>query len=275
MYQGGYETYYVRCLHLSLRRFGAPASQLYWSLLRPCHKAWMVTTRLLWACVQKTQRRDTGPGRPPSLWLPAALIWVKSPSQRSGPSPSQRSWELRINSREHFKLGQELSFEKWILAINELIFPTKVWIGPGRNHMFLPEQLSNSKMCKFSLCLIHQVNLLPAPDFWSSKSYCCQKTLKLVWRNSLWLISPDISVDICKFQSHWCFMLSFCFSHLIEKRPFCCRAFHECFVSSTDTMIGGQAGRFLESTHLFEESPAVCCFGLLDLAIQQCWITCN
>ena len=54
--------------------------------------------------------------------LPVALIWVKSPSQRIGPRHSQ-SWELRINSREHFKLGQELSFEKWILAINELIFP--------------------------------------------------------------------------------------------------------------------------------------------------------
>ena len=58
--------------------------------------------------------------------LPVALIWVKSPSQRIGPShsqSSQRSWELRINSREHFKLGQELSFEECILAINQLIFP--------------------------------------------------------------------------------------------------------------------------------------------------------
>jgi hypothetical protein len=36
-------------------------------------------------------------------------------------------------------------------------------------------------------------------------------------------------------------MLSFCFSHLIEKRPFCCRIFHEDFVSSTDAMIGRQA----------------------------------
>jgi len=39
------------------------------------------------------------------------------------PSHSQRSWELRINSRKHFKLGQELSFEECILAINQLIFP--------------------------------------------------------------------------------------------------------------------------------------------------------
>jgi hypothetical protein len=43
--------------------------------------------------------------------LPVALIWVKSQSQRIGQSHSQRSWELRINSQEHFKLGQELSFE--------------------------------------------------------------------------------------------------------------------------------------------------------------------
>jgi hypothetical protein len=43
-------------------------------------------------------------------------------------------------------------------------------------------------------------------------------------------------------------MLSFCFSHLIEKRLLCCRAFHEGFVSSTDAMIRGQAGRFSEST---------------------------
>jgi hypothetical protein len=55
--------------------------------------------------------------------LPVALIWVKSLSQRIGPSHSQRSWELRINSRKHFKLGQELSFEECILAINQLIFP--------------------------------------------------------------------------------------------------------------------------------------------------------
>ncbi len=74
-------------------------------------------------CLQKTrtQRRDTG--RPQSLWLPAALIWVKSHSQRIGQSLSQRIWELRISSREYFKQGQELSFEKWILAINEVIFP--------------------------------------------------------------------------------------------------------------------------------------------------------
>jgi hypothetical protein len=46
-------------------------------------------------------------------------------------------------------------------------------------------------------------------------------------------------------------MLSFCFrfsSHLIEKRPFCCRTFHEGFVSSTDAMISRQAGRFSEPT---------------------------
>jgi hypothetical protein len=55
--------------------------------------------------------------------LQVALISVKSPSQRIGQSHSQRSWELRINSWEHFKLGQELSFEKWILAINELFLP--------------------------------------------------------------------------------------------------------------------------------------------------------
>ena len=32
------------------------------------------------------------------------------------------------------------------------------------------------------------------------------------WRNFLWFKSLDISVDICKFRSHWCFMLSSCFS---------------------------------------------------------------
>ena len=51
-----------------------------------------------------------------------------------------------------------------------------------------------------------------------------------------------MSVDICKFQL-FCFRFSllFCFrfsSHLIKKRPFCCMAFHKCFVSSIVEMIG-------------------------------------
>jgi hypothetical protein len=85
-----------------------------------CMSAWAVYAEL-----RKTQRIDTGTDLRVCDYhcLPVALIWVKSLSQRIGPSHSQRSWELRINSRKHFKLGQELSFEKWILAINELILP--------------------------------------------------------------------------------------------------------------------------------------------------------
>jgi hypothetical protein len=79
----------------------------------------------LYAELRKTQRIDTGTDLRVYDYhcLPVALIWVKSLSQRIGPSHSQRSWELRINSRKHFKLGQELSFEECILAINQSIFP--------------------------------------------------------------------------------------------------------------------------------------------------------
>ena len=78
-----------------------------------------------YAELRKTQRIDTGTDLLVYDYhcLPVALIWVKSLSQRISPSHSQRSWELRINSRKHFKLGQELSFEECILAINQLIFP--------------------------------------------------------------------------------------------------------------------------------------------------------
>jgi len=62
------------------------------------------------------------------------------------------------------------------------------------------------------------------------------------WRNFLWFKSTDISVDICKFRSHWCFMLSSCFRFSSH------RTCHVGFVSSTDAMIGGQAGWFSEST---------------------------
>ena len=49
-------------------------------------------------------------------------------------------------------------------------------------------------------------------------------------------------------------------------------AFHECFVSSTDAMIGGQAGRTSESIVFTSESPAVCCFGDVQstLSIEIC-----
>ena len=97
------------------------------------------------------------------------------------------------------------------------------------------------------------------------------------WRNFLWFKSPDTAVDICKFQSHWCFMLSSCFRFSSHRT--CSLG----FVSSTDAMIGGQAGRFSESTAFIQRitdssfaSVRLVCWNMrTGWSNQQLWIACN
>jgi hypothetical protein len=58
-------------------------------------------------------------------------------------------------------------------------------------------------------------------------------------------------------------------SHLIENSPFRYRTFHECFVSSADAMIGGQAARFSESTAFIRR---ITCNLLLPSALSGAYL---
>ncbi len=105
--------------------------------------------------------------------LPVALIWVKSLSQRIGPSHSQRRWDLRFNSWEQVLKNEFLPLKYWS--------PQKRFNWALEEPFFFTRTAVQFEMCKFSLCLIHQVNFLPAQAApWSSKFYFwSSKFLKL------------------------------------------------------------------------------------------------